>query len=129
MGTMHATPITTAPADLETLARLNREYIAAVKASDSQRFAELLADDFLCSLPDGSIVNREQFLDQAARPYTLLNLEAHDVHIRLMGDIALVHARTSFTLPGGTPGAGRYTDVWARRDGRWQAVAAHVTRR
>jgi len=126
---MHATPITTAPADLETLARLNREYIAAVKASDSQRFAELLADDFLCSLPDGSIVNREQFLDQAARPYTLLNLEAHDVHIRLMGDIALVHARTSFTLPGGTPGAGRYTDVWARRDGRWQAVAAHVTRR
>ncbi|MGE0461990.1 MAG: nuclear transport factor 2 family protein [Vicinamibacterales bacterium] len=126
---MHATPTTAPSSDLETLAFLNRDYIAAVKVSDIRRFSELLADDFLCSQPDGSIVNREQFLEQAARPYTLLSLEAHDVHIRLMGDIALVHARTSFTLPGGTPGAGRYTDVWARRDGRWQAVAAHVTRR
>lgn len=126
---MQATPTTTTPTDLEALARLNRDYLAAVTASDARRFAELLADDFLCSLPDGSIVDREQYLEQAARPYTLLNLQAHDVRIRLMGDIAVVHARTTFTLPGGTPGAGRYTDVWARRDGRWQAVAAHVTRR
>ena len=26
------------------------------------------------------------------------------------------------------PGHGRYTDIWAKRDGRWVAVAAHVTR-
>jgi hypothetical protein len=26
------------------------------------------------------------------------------------------------------PGSGRYTDVWARRHGRWLAVSAHVTR-
>ena len=25
-------------------------------------------------------------------------------------------------------GQGRYTDVWTRRNGRWLAVAAHVTR-
>ena len=29
----------------------------------------------------------------------------------------------------GRPGSGRYTDVWARRNGRWLAVSAHVTRR
>jgi len=45
-----------------------------------------------------------------------------------MGDVAIVHARTTFTLADGKPGSGRYTDVWARRNGRWQAVAAHVTR-
>lgn len=119
----------TTPADLETLAYLNREYINAVKTSNVRLFAELLADDFLCSLPDGSLINREQYLEQAARPYALVNLQAHDVNIRLLGEVALVHARTTFTLPGGTPGAGRYTDVWARRDGRWVVVAAHVTRR
>jgi len=119
----------TTPADLETLAHLNREYINAVKTSNVRLFAELLADDFLCSLPDGSLINREQYLEQAARPYALVNLQAHDVNIRLMGEVALVHGRTTFTLPGGTPGAGRYTDVWARRDGRWVVVAAHVTRR
>jgi ketosteroid isomerase-like protein len=128
-GLRHAMPTSTTPADLEVLARLNREYIDAVKNSDVRRFSEILADDFLCSLPDGSIMTREQFLENAARPYGLVGLEAHDVNIRLMGDMALVHARTTFTLPGGTPGSGRYTDVWARRDGRWVAVAAHVTRR
>ena len=30
--------------------------------------------------------------------------------------------------PDGQPGAGRYTDVWARQGGRWLAVSAHVTR-
>jgi uncharacterized protein (TIGR02246 family) len=119
----------TTPTDLETLAHLNREYINAVKTSNVRLFAELLADDFLCSMPDGSLINREQYLEEAARPYALVNLQAHDVNIRLMGEVALVHARTTFTLPGGTPGAGRYTDVWARRDGRWVVIAAHVTRR
>ena len=46
-----------------------------------------------------------------------------------MFDFAIVHARTTFTMPDGRPGASRYTDVWARRDGRWLAVSAHVTRR
>ena len=36
---------------------------------------------------------------------------------------------TAATLPDGTPGSGRYTDVWARRNGQWLAVAAHVTRK
>jgi hypothetical protein len=45
---------------------------------------------------------------------------------RVRADV--IHARTSYTLADGREGAGRYTDVWARRDGRWLAVAAHVTR-
>jgi hypothetical protein len=59
---------------------------------------------------------------------TISNLQAHDVQIRLMGDVALVHGRTTYTLADGREASGRYTDVWARRDGRWLAVAAHVTR-
>jgi len=45
-----------------------------------------------------------------------------------MGDFAIIHARTTYTGADGRPGAGRYTDVWARRGGRWLAVSAHVTR-
>jgi hypothetical protein len=33
-----------------------------------------------------------------------------------------------WTLPDGREGSGRHTDVWARRQGRWLAVSAHVTR-
>ena len=119
---------TMAQTDLETLQQLNRDYISSVQTSDVRRFDEILAEDFLCSNPDGSLVDRAAFLAQAARPVTISNLEARDVVVRLLGDVAIIHARTTYTLPDGRPGMGRYTDVWARRRGRWLAVSAHVTR-
>jgi ketosteroid isomerase-like protein len=114
--------------DLETLLALNRDYITSVQTSDVRRFDEILADDFVCTNPDGSLVNRAGFLKQTAQPVAISNLQVHDVDVRLMGDFAIIHARTAYTRPDGQPGAGRYTDVWARRDGRWLAVSAHVTR-
>lgn len=114
--------------DLQTLVRLNQEYIRSVQMSDAQRFADILADDFRCSLPDGSLIDRKTFLEQAARPATISNLQAHDVDVRVLGDVAIVHARTTFTTQDGRAASGRYTDVWARRHDQWLAVAAHVTR-
>jgi ketosteroid isomerase-like protein len=122
-------PVDTAVrSDIEILQQLNRDYITSVQTSDVRRFDEILAGDFLCSNPDGSLVDRAAFLAQTARPVTITGLEAHDVRIRIMGDVAIIHARTTYTMPDGRAGAGRYTDVWARRDGRWLAVSAHVTR-
>ena len=114
--------------DIEVLTGLNREYIQSVQHADVRRFEEILAEDFLCSNPDGSLVDRDGFLEQTARPVTIVGLEAHDVSIRLLGDVAIIHARTTYTHSDGRHGAGRYTDVWARRDGHWLAVSAHVTR-
>jgi len=114
--------------DLAELTALNRDYINSVQNSDVKRFDRILADDFYCSNPDKSLVDRSGFLKQTAIPVTIKNLEAHDVSIRLMGDFAITHARTSYTMPDGKPGSGRYTDVWARRNGRWLAVSAHVSR-
>jgi ketosteroid isomerase-like protein len=114
--------------DLEMLQALNRDYIASVQNGDVHRFDEILAGDFYCSNPDGSLLDRTGFLLQTARPVTIRDLQAHDVLIRRFGDTAIIHARTSYTLPDGRPGAGRYTDVWVRQDGSWRAVSAHVTR-
>ena len=115
-------------ADLEALDRLNADYIRSVQAMDVKRFEEILADDFLCSNPDGSLVDRAAFLRQTAQPVTISGLEARDVNIRLMGDFAIIHGRTAYTTADGRQALGRYTDVWARRGGRWLAVSAHVTR-
>jgi ketosteroid isomerase-like protein len=122
-------PTTTATSsELDILQDLNRDYIRSVQHSDVRRFDEILADDFLCSNPDGSLIDRAAFLKQTAAPVAISNLEARDVVVRIMGDMAIIHARTTYTRPDGTEGAGRYTDVWARRGGRWLAVSAHVTR-
>jgi ketosteroid isomerase-like protein len=121
-------PDAAAAADREMLMSLNRDYISSVQNGDVRRFDEILAADFRCSNPDGSLLDRAGFLAQTARPVTISNLAAHDVEIRMFGDIAIIHARTSFTMADGRPGAGRYTDVWARQNGKWLAVSAHVTR-
>jgi ketosteroid isomerase-like protein len=110
------------------LTRLNHDYIRSVQNSDVRRFDEILAADFRCSNPDGSLIDRSGFLAQTARPVTISNLEALDVEIRIFGDVAIIHARTSYTTGDGRPGAGRYTDVWACQNGQWLCVSAHVTR-
>jgi ketosteroid isomerase-like protein len=114
--------------DLEVLERLNDDYIASVRQPNARRFAEILGDDFLCSLPDGSLIDRAAFLDRIAHAPAMTDLRVYEVMIRVLGDVAIVHARTGFSHPDGTPGSGRYTDVWARRDGHWLAVAAQFSR-
>jgi ketosteroid isomerase-like protein len=114
--------------DHNTLVALNRDYIDSVQNSDVKRFDEILSSQFYCSNPDRSLVDRAQFLKQTAQPVAIKNLKAEDVLIRIIGDVAIIHARTSYKLPDGSAGAGRYTDVWARQNGKWLAVSAHVTR-
>ena len=85
--------------DIEQLTVLNRDYVASVQNSDVKRFGEILAEDFYCTNPDKSLVDRAGFLKQTAVPVTIKNLEAHDVKIRVMGDFAIIHAATSYTTP------------------------------
>jgi ketosteroid isomerase-like protein len=112
--------------DLAELTALNRDYVASVQNCDVKRFDEILAEDFYCSNPDKSLVDR--FLKQTAIPVTIRNLEPQDVKIRIMGDFAIIHARTSYTTADGQQAFGRYTDCWARQNGHWLAVSAHVSR-
>lgn len=119
---------TAVSSDLEQLTELNLGYLRSVEHSDVRWFEKTLAEDFQCSNPDGSIVDRASFLKQTALPFAGSNIQAHDVNIRLMGDFAIIHARTTFTLPDGRTGGGRYTDVWARRQDGWRVVSAQVTR-
>lgn len=115
-------------ADLEALERLNTDYVNAVQRSDVARFEQILAPDFYCSNPDGTLVDRAAFLRQTARPVSITGLKPEQVKIRLMGDFAIIHAATRYRTGDGEERRGRYTDVWARIDGRWLAVSAHVTR-
>jgi ketosteroid isomerase-like protein len=114
--------------EIDELTVLNRDYVASVQNCDVKRFDQILADDFYCSNPDKSLVDRAGFLKQTAAPVTIRNLIADDVKIRVMGDFAIIHGRTSYTTADGTQAHGRYTDCWARQNGHWLAVSAHVSR-
>jgi len=114
--------------DLEALTRLNATYIECVVHADADRFDAILAPDFVCSNPDGTLVDRDEFLRRTRSSAPLGSMDIDDVRIRVLGSVAIIHARTTFVLGDGRRGTGRYTDVWAFRDGAWVAVSAHVTR-
>jgi ketosteroid isomerase-like protein len=114
--------------DHEALSALNTDYIDSVQNGDVKRFDEILAAEFYASNPDGSLVDRGGFLAQTAKPVTIKGLKADQVMIRMFGDVAIIHGRTTYTTAEGRVAQGRYTDVWAKRGGKWLAVSAHVTR-
>jgi len=111
-----------------TLADLNRNYVRSVDEADVAWFDTHLANDFFNTNPDGNIIDRAAFLAQIGRGSTVRNIREEDVMIRLFGPHAVIQARTRYIKPDGTPGAGHYTDNWHWIDGRWQGVAAHVSR-
>lgn len=110
------------------LHELNRNYIRSVRECDVRWFEAHLAEDFLNTNPDGTLVDKSAFLDQIARGSSVKDLQAHDVRIRVFGDFAIIHARTTYTKSDGTIGTGRYTDDWQLENGTWRCVSAHVTR-
>jgi len=114
--------------DLDELTVLNHDYVASVQNGDVKRFDQILAPDFYCTNPDKSLVDRAGFLAQTALPVTIRNLIEQDVKIRIIGDFAIIHGRTSYTTADGQQAFGRYTDCWAKQNGKWLAVAAHVSR-
>ena len=120
--------MTTTVTDLDLLHDLNQAYLDSVRTGDVARFTQLLADDFHCSTPAGELLDKAQFLARTSGPRTLARLTGEDVQIRILGDVAIIHAATSYTSITGQEGRGRYTDDWQKRNGTWVCVSAHVTR-
>src|SRR4051812_48595796 len=118
-------PYANAQRDHDTLTALNRDYTASVQKGDVKRLEEFLADDFMCSTPDGSLLDKAEYLKLTAQPVTISGLVAEDVRIRLLGDFAIIHGRFNSRSAEGQQRRGRYTDNYTRRDGAWVAVSAH----
>jgi len=115
-------------AQVRVLTELNHQYVRAIDEAGTAWFEEHLSADFMNMNPDGALLDRTQFLTQVGRGSTVRQLREQHVRIRLLGDFAFIHARTTFTRPDGQPGSGCYTDVWRREGERWACVSAHVNR-
>jgi hypothetical protein len=107
---------------------LNAGYIRGVATGDGPWFQENLAEDFSSSGADGALLDKKAFIAQVVRPSGISGLTVDDMHIRIIDSAAIVHGWTKYRKVTGEPAAGRYTDVWMLRNGRWKCIAAHVTR-
>lgn len=118
--------------DEAALRRLNQEYVDAFMKADVDWYQEHLAHDFLCIESDGSVLDKAQFLREAAKGPDVSSYRLDDVSVHVLGgaaDVALVRAQGSFSRPDRTTGVSLYVDIYVRRGGAWKAISAQITRR
>jgi ketosteroid isomerase-like protein len=115
--------------DERLLLDLNRNYVRSAQESDVKWYAENLADDFESSTPGGTLEDKRAFLERMAKPPAGREMRPVDPKVRILGDIALVHSGFSYRKADGSDGTGRYTDIYAKRNGRWLCVSAHFNAR
>lgn len=122
----------------QDLLKLEREWLDAYTRRDVAAMERIEADDFMITFPDGAVKTKADeiaSLKGAAPAGTPPIFMTADTRVRLYGDTAVL---TGKVIQKGTYGEGprkgqdysfehRYTDVYVKRNGRWQVVASHLT--
>jgi ketosteroid isomerase-like protein len=114
--------------DESAVRQMNDDYVRAFLACDVARFRAMLADEFIGVLASGAVVDKAEFLAQAAQRPDAADLRLHDVVIRMYGDSAVVAALVTYRRADGSGVRTRYTSVYVRRGGRWGIVLVQWTR-
>jgi len=116
--------------DIQQLTSLNQSYLNSYRNGLVEFFEQTLVEEFKETAPDGTVLNREQFLEKIASRANSgeqLQIEALELDIQLFGDTAIVRSVPLVTNPDGSSfKGGRYTDVYTRIEGEWLCVAAHL---
>lgn len=93
---------------------------------DPAALETILADDFIHVLPAGFVTKREQidFMRAHPAPKDGTTRRFDDLRVRLFGTAGVVTGAVVATRADGTAQKTLFTDVFAYRNGRWQAVNA-----
>src|SRR5712671_5621688 len=100
--------------DHTRLRQLNEQYIDAVMQANVHWYQQHLAEDFVCIDSEGTVFDKQAFLQNTSRGPYVANYKLEDVTVRIYGETALVQATGLFTRKDGAPGMCRYTDVYVR---------------
>jgi ketosteroid isomerase-like protein len=116
----------------EELLKLEEAFAEAIVRNDLEGIGRLVADDWIIIDPNGEIVDRARFFNVIkSGALTHHMMESEDFRVRVYGDSAVV---TGVTCTKGKfmgqefSTQERATDVFVKRDGRWQCVLTHLTR-
>jgi ketosteroid isomerase-like protein len=116
----------------EKLLKIEKEFAQAIVRNDLEGIGRIVADEWIIIEPNGDIVDRARFFEVIkSGALTHDMMESKDFRVRVYGDSAVVTAVTC--TKGKFMGQEfstqeRATDVFVKRDGRWQCVLTHLTR-
>lgn len=113
----------------DAVVAVENEWGRALVETNVSAFGRCLADEWRLTTSGGSTVTKSMALaDLASGALRIESFRLEDVGVRVYGDTAIVFGliteKSSFRGTD-TSGRRRFTDVFVKRDGRWQAVASH----
>lgn len=111
------------------LVELSHELAQAVVRSDRDRLDSLLAEEFTLNGAAG-VLDRESFLEAAAGEYDIDEFAYEEIDPEVYGDtgVCVSRYRQEASFDGrDLSGTMHVTDIWVRRDGRWQIVRRHAS--
>jgi ketosteroid isomerase-like protein len=116
----------------EELLKLEKEFAEAIVSNDFEGIGRLVRDDWIIINPNGEIVDRARFFEVVkSGALTHEMMYSEDFRVRVYGDSAVVTAVTRTKgkfMEQEFSTQERATDVFVKRDGRWQCVLTHLTR-
>ena len=115
-----ATPARAAANEEQALLKLQQEWIAALRRRDVNVLGSLIADDYVGISQDGQFGDKNKALEPARSSVPVREpMVVEDQKVRFYGNTAII---TGQILYGGTRRI-NHTQVWAKRQGRWQIVS------
>ncbi len=110
------------------LIALEHTYNDAFRRRDIKTIERILADDIIITYGNGKMANKQEELRSLETGIDSSLLD--DFKVRIYGDVAVVMFRLTAIAQkyNSTNNQFRYTDVFIKRDGRWQCVVSHNTR-
>jgi ketosteroid isomerase-like protein len=112
----------------QQLKEMEDDWQKATRAKDTAALKRIIAEDWVATNEMGKILNREEYLSQTtANTDVIQSNENTDMRVRVFGDTAVVTG--GLTEKGTRNGTAytdtyKWTDVFVKRGGHWQAVAS-----
>ncbi len=115
----------------EQLYEMEYAWIAAYESGDLSALNEIFADDFIYTVPDGTLHEKAAFIALAEQnPIDYDSVRIENMETRWYGNTPVVTglAVSYWTEEGAVQrGAGQFTNIFVERDGRWQVVVGHAS--
>jgi hypothetical protein len=119
------------PAEKE-LIKVENDWSNAWVKSDGKFLDQLYATEYLSTGSDGTLYNKvDGIKDDTSAEYAEKSLSLSDLKVHIYGETAVVTGRYNVKFKKGGKAEqfdGRSTDVFVKRDGRWQCVATQGTK-
>jgi ketosteroid isomerase-like protein len=128
-----APPVVAVTEDVEgKITLLERDWVRAIVNKDAAAVEQLLASDFVGTSPTAHTFSRSGAIDELkSGKYVVDSMDLDEISVNPYGDMAVAFTsqeEKSRYEGKDTSGHYHFTDVWVKRDGRWQVVASHGTR-